>query len=393
MIDINNKIQLCDASVCTGCKACGNVCGVSAINFVENKEGFFYPQINESTCVKCGKCMVACPVLHSDKILKHNVQNKLYAAWAKDDNLRLKSSSGGLFSIFAEHILSCGGIVFGAMMDDNMKVFHVGIEYIEDLYKLRGSKYVQSDIRNVFKEAKCCLKTGRKVLFTGTPCQVAGLYASLGKMKDNDNLFTVDIICHGVPSQKSFDYYISQLNNRLNDTKIVRFSFRDAGGWSCSCSCSCSSGNTYKIGYKDNLYMQLFLKSLLHRESCYTCTYASMKRVSDITIGDFWGIGSKVPFDHDVSKGCSLMIINTGKGEMILDKIKSKIFMEERLISEAIVVNEQLREPCRRPAKRSEIYDYLYTHDYLEVGRRYVYTPYHRIRHAVGEVLRFFKLK
>lgn len=208
-------IRLCDKTDCTGCGACYNACPKRSISMEKDVEGFLYPRIDTQTCVECGACQMACPVL--TPLDKHRRAEYPLAVVAVSDEIRRKSSSGGMFSLFSSSILSCGGIVYGAAFDKDYRVCHRSARDEKELEPLRGSKYAQSDVELTFREVRESLRVGRDVLYTGTPCQIAGLYRFLGK-RDVSRLYTVDLVCHGVPSVKSFQLYLSRLAEKLQDS-------------------------------------------------------------------------------------------------------------------------------------------------------------------------------
>ena len=246
------------------------------------------------TCVGCGLCEKRCPVL-SPLSFDNAITPRAFALWSVPD--RTVSSSGGAFSAFARKILDNGGIVFGAAFDEKLRCHHIKVDKLEELPPLRGSKYVQSELDGVFLEVKDCLKNGQQVLFTGTPCQIAGLYAYLHK--DYDNLLTLDLACHGTPSNAVFQSYLSKLRT-LKKCKISSFEFRRRNGWGIAPSIS-DRGKLIPIFDIENLYMCAFEKAALFRQSCYICPFAKLPRVGDCSIADFWGIGRHgKPFKHNV---------------------------------------------------------------------------------------------
>lgn len=342
--------NLADLGNCTGCTACCNACTHGAISMTMDKEGFLFPLINNDLCVECHLCEKVCPIVlpHENKNTK---QPKAYAMWSLQD--RTKSSSGGAFSAYARMILKNGGIVFGAAFDRDMRLRHIGVETIEDLDDLRGSKYVQSDVNACFGSIKSLLKDGRSVLFCGTPCQVAGLKSFL--RKDYDNLLTLDLVCHGVPSVAVFKAYLKKLSTRFaGKRKIDGFEFRRRNSWGKAPAVSLS-GKLTKIYGGDNVYMGAFDRSAIFRNSCYNCPFAKLPRIGDCTIADFWGIGRHgVPFRHDVQKGVSLVMMNNNKGHSFTDKLED-IFIEERDLGEALIENHNITHPSVAHPKRNEI--------------------------------------
>ncbi|MBQ7633319.1 MAG: Coenzyme F420 hydrogenase/dehydrogenase, beta subunit C-terminal domain [Alphaproteobacteria bacterium] len=306
--NVNLKVSTED---CCGCGACANKCGVKAITMKENDEGFLYPVIDEDTCINCGQCLNVCPVLNSEF---DNTKNpECYAVMASDE-IREKSSSGGMFTLLAEHILNKSGVVCGAAFDEKWNVHHIIIDNADDLDKLRGSKYVQSDTEKCYSEIEKLLKGGKEVLFSGTPCQVAGLNTFLGKKYDN--LLTVDILCHGAPSRGVWQKYLDECFDR---SQIKNVNFRDKSkiGWSCS-SCTFTMANGNKI--VSDSYTKLFHNSTILRKSCENCKYSLLPRPADITLGDWWGISEHVPGLND-GKGLSLVLANTAKGKAVVAEV------------------------------------------------------------------------
>ena len=285
---MKNNIKIVDK--CCGCFACGDACPKSAIKYKKDKDGFLYPYIDETKCINCGKCLKVCPRLNSQK---NKFEQKGFVCYSKNESIYNNSASGGIFSELARYVLENDGVVFGAAFV-NLKVKHIRIDNLEELYKIQKSKYIQSDLRGIYLICKKELKLNKLVLFSGTPCQVTALRNFLGR--EYDNLITCDLVCHGVPSQKIFDKYIAY-ENKMNKGKIIDFTFR------CKLK-KRSSTHTFryvikrdngqtkdKIGnYYDSPYLMGFQKHIFLRESCYDCKYANIDRVGDITLGDFWNV-------------------------------------------------------------------------------------------------------
>lgn len=345
---------LSDPCRCTGCAACMNVCAKQAITMRADKEGFLQPSVDEALCVQCGLCTKTCPVL-SPLPPWGGAGPEVYAAWHRGD--RRVSSSGGAFSAFARRTLEKKGVVFGAAFDDRLHLRHVGVMDVEELSALRGSKYVQSEIGDTFGRIRNELKNGREVMFCGTPCQVAGLRSFLHK--PYDNLLTLDLACHGVPSERVFHRYLKKLKNRLGFAEkglcIENYEFRRRDGWGKAPSVSTGS-NCHQLYGVDALYMEAFNASALFRKSCYHCPFAALPRIGDITIADFWGIGRHgVPFKHDVMKGVSLVIANSERGKRAMEDLGDETFTERRTLEEALVENHNLNHSSAMHPQRDEI--------------------------------------
>lgn len=337
---------------CTGCYACESKCPQKAISMKINKEGFFYPNIDETKCVSCYLCEKICPVL-KESPMKFSIE--AFSTVNKEENIRIKSSSGGMFSLISQEILKDGGVVFGASFSDDFKeVNHIGIETEDKLYKLQGSKYLQSRIGKTYIEAEKYLKEGRKVLFSGTPCQIGGLYSYL--QKDYDNLYTQDIICHGVPSPLVWNKYVEHFENKFN-SKIDSISFRNKDtGWRNYCFyISFENKKEYKNFASQNLYMRGFLLNLFLRPSCYMCNFKGIERQADITLADFWGVENVLPKDDD--KGTSLVLTNTKKGQELFELAKNSITFNNVDRINALSYNSAATKSCEKPLKRQEFFN------------------------------------
>ena len=338
MIDIKEKKNCC------GCEACVQRCPKSCITMREDNEGFLYPEIDKDICIDCGLCEKVCPVINQAEERKPLA---VYAAKHKDEQIRMASSSGGAFTAIAERVIDEGGVVFGAKFNQDWNVVHSYTETKEGLGTFRGSKYVQSRIGESYKEAEGFLKAGRKVLFSGTPCQIAGLKCFL--RKEYDNLLTVDFICHGVPSPGVWREYLKEETARQCGEKnsvlqrpihernalIEGISFRDKRlGWkkySFALALSTTNGsgakNTVLLSepLNKNIFLRGFLADLYLRPSCHACPSKSFKSRSDITIGDFWGVQNVMP-EIDDDKGVSVVMVNSEKAGTLVEKISIEKF-------------------------------------------------------------------
>jgi len=346
-------------------------------------EGFLHPQINPETCSDCDLCRTICPVKQKGLVEEANekelIQGKplnVFAAWHLDEDVRRESSSGGVFTALANVILADGGVVIGAAFDDNLVVRHILIEESTDLHRLRGSKYVQSDVSPaIYHRIHELLTQGRKVFFSGTPCQVAAIRSVL--RKPYDNLFCCDIVCHGVPSPKVLDAYKTMLE-RQYDAKAQRIAFRrkDCGWKRYSVSLSFNNNTEYRRDLSSDPFMLGFLKNFCLRPSCYRCRFASIMRPGDLTIADFWGVVNKYPeYDTD-DKGTSLVLVNTKKGHVWLDACAPFLFLGLADIETAILGNQSLVRPCMRPPQRDTFYHDLDALSFNTVVQKYqLYMP------------------
>lgn len=343
---------------CTGCGACAQSCTKQAIQIVEDREGFFVPQVDFAKCTDCGLCERRCHVLNH---LEQNLsRQKTYAVINYED--RKKSSSGGAFSMFARYVLEKGGVVFGAAYDPFPILKHIVIESPKDLDRLRGSKYVQSEIGDTYKQVKELLKTDRMILYTGTPCQIGGLYAYLGGKRYEGQLITLDLVCHGVPNQATFIAYIEKLKkDKQSSLNVNGFRFRNLESWDYRPAIRYSNKNKwFNLTQEKNVFMTAFFRGSLYRESCFNCQYANCNRIGTFTIADFWGIGKHgVKFSKGVAAGVSMVIDNQG----LLEQMKPELqgcYIEERTLEEAKAENGNLNKPvCRRKERDTAIMDML----------------------------------
>jgi Coenzyme F420 hydrogenase/dehydrogenase, beta subunit C terminus. len=306
------------------------------------------------------------------------------ACWTANLNDREHSSSGGAFSVIAKKVLKEGGIVFGAAMCEDLKVRHLSIDKVEDITLLQGSKYLQSYLGETYKNVKNELCTGRKVLFTGTPCQVAGLITYL--RKSYQNLLTCDVVCHGVPSQKAFDIYIDKIGIR---NKTRNFNFRFTKGWGYQLSrqlMSAKEGNSKRIliSPKNSYYLRAFTRGLMFSEACYTCPYAHPERVGDFTLADYWGLGTLKPFNHPTHKGISLLFINNDKAKTFIKGCDDLVY-EERPFEEAVEGNHNLSQVSSRPKGRDTYYDDSQKLSVSDLSKKY------GIQDSIRDYLRLFK--
>lgn len=319
---------------CVGCSACLNACPEDCITMVEDFEGFLYPLVDLSKCVGCGLCRAVCPALHGETVSNDPVA---FGCRAVDDTLRLASSSGGVFSLLARQVIDDGGVVFGAGFDDEFTVVHICAENTADVARLRGSKYVQSDIGRTYTQVEGFLRRGRRVLFSGTPCQIAGLQLFL--QRSEPGLLCVDFFCHGVPSPRVWKRYIDFQECRF-DSRVLEASFRskDKGWRRFSMALHFASGVGYRAPLDRDPYMRAFLADICLRPSCYECRFKGVHRRSDITLADFWGIENVLP-ELDDDLGTSLVMANTSSGRFALDRLGAAADLKEVTLDAAVSFN------------------------------------------------------
>ena len=354
------QIELPCKEECSACGACLAVCPANAIEMKENSEGFRYPTIREDTCMHCGKCIQVCRLRQTEEKYK---PLEVYAAVGSREALVQKSASGGVFASLAMTCLNSGGLVSGAVMDidgQSVQVYHMLTDSTKDIARIQGSKYVQSDAWKCYKDIMGAVRTGKRVLFSGTPCQVSAVKRITG---DPDNLITMDLICHGVPSLRMLNDYVELLNRRFCG-KVAQVAFRDKSCRKSFCArIDVQRQNTFKKLYiRANYlsYYQYFLDGSIYRDSCYDCPYACIERIADITIGDYWGIEKF--HAEDLAKrnmpektDWSCILVNTEKGKAFLTEYGHAL---EMYPSEAVYVakdNRQLNTPSKMPEQRETI--------------------------------------
>lgn len=376
---------------CSGCHACYSICPKSAINMVENYEGFLYPTIDKHKCISCGLCEKVCPVLNPLK--NEPEKTNVFSGINIDEKIRIESSSGGVFSVLAEKIINEKGIVFGAMFSNDFSVIHGWTELKKDIVNFRGSKYLQSVMGGNYKDCENFLKTGRKVLFTGTPCQIQGLKKYLGK--EYDNLYTMDLICHGVPSNKIWQKYIEYIlfKTKTQREDIVNVSFRrkDFGWKKYSLSFSFKNKNEYLENQHCGWWMLTFNKNIMMRNSCYSCSAKGRNIVSDITVGDFWGI-EKYLSNYD-DKGTSIIICNTEKGANLLNTFAHKLTLKKVDNYDAKLYNTQLIKSIPINKNRDVFIKCCIKNNFKTAYEKFVRDKvfvrlYKKVRHFGGQILR-----
>ncbi len=367
------KTVIPDMQKCCGCGACEQGCRFNSIKMIADKEGFLYPEIDEDMCKNCGKCARICPV---NKMVAKNTPGEVYAAINLNDSILSDSSSGGVFTAISESVLESGGVVVGCVFDENFHAKQVFAESKKQLSSMRGSKYVQSNTEETYKKTKELLESGKLVLYTGTPCQIAGLKAFL--TKNYENLLTADFVCHGVPSPELFIYHVTWLEKRVNKGKLTYFRFRTKN--------DPEHRNLYYFNYQFEKtkhvfcgsaaldpYYSAFLNAKTYRESCYQCKYASSKRVSDFTFADYWEAEKFHPELKDIC-GISVLLLNTSTAIEWRHRIERKMKLTSSKLNWIKAVNHNLSNPANRPEARDEIYSYINENGYDRWATQYCST-------------------
>ena len=349
------KPQLADEKTCTGCSACANTCPVRAIEMKADAYGFFYPAVNSAVCIHCGACERICPVLNSAPHAK--TQPQAYAAYSLDESVRMQSSSGGLFTEIAKTVFARGGVVYGAAYDESFRVCHRAAGSLAELDALRGAKYAQSRLGETFSEIRSRLDGGQAVLFSGTPCQVAGLKAFL--KKDYENLLCVDFVCHGVPAPVAWESYVDYRAKADNGGKLpIEVNLRDkSSGWSryrYSNTFQYADGTVHRELSTQSEYMKLFTRDYVSRASCESCRFKGYHRPSDITLGDFWGVWDVAP-EMDDDRGTSVILIQSEKGKTIWNQISDRIRSQEVQLEQASQQNPSMLTASKSRENRAAV--------------------------------------
>ena len=345
-------IEILEKKDCCGCQSCYNICPVAAIEMKPDAEGYLYPSVDNDKCIQCGKCQKHCPAI---QVQYNNKTPDCYAVMAEDD-LRAKSASGAMFPLLADYVLSKQGYVCGAAYMEDLSVEHILIKDKEELYRLRGSKYVQSNTKNVYPEIEKLLKNNVPVLFSGCPCQVAGLYAYLGK--DYEQLYTADLICHGVPSLKVYKRYLSDC---YPGKKVVGIDFRNKAsfGWSSNMTVYFDDGTRYLERAGTDPFFRAFSRVLDTRPSCAGCRYTTFPRQGDISIGDFWGV-EKINRELNDRRGTSLVLVNSSKGQEMLEATQNVMKKIQKVpVEEACTKSGSIDHQIKQHPERNRFFKLL----------------------------------
>lgn len=361
-----NNIHLASREQCSGCAACSSICPTNSITMREDKEGFLQPHIDVDNCIKCHKCEKTCPII-SPISVPTDFETHAFAAINKDEAVRMRSSSGGMFHAIAKWTIKHGGVVFGAKFDDKWEVVHDYTETIKGIEPFLRSKYVQSRIGDTYRKAMEFLKEGRQVLFVGTPCQIGGLHAYLGK--DYENLLLVDFICHGVPSPSVWRKYLKE---KVQEDKVLDINFRDKRiGWKDFQCVTTTTTTTTCEKQLENKYFRGFLSDIYLRRSCYDCQYRGIHRISDITLADFWGVENVSPEIHD-DKGTSLVCCHSTKGHRMFQTLEAEFKIAPQSIDTVVPHNMAMVRNYKMPSRRNWFFRAFRLTNSFNMASRYI---------------------
>lgn len=365
---LKNVVEIISNIDCCGCYTCVSVCPVKAIEMKFNSEGFCLPVIDEK-CINCGLCAQKCPVLNFTHVNKG--ESKVYAGWSKNNNVRLDSSSGGIFSELANNILKNKGYICGAVYDEEWKVKHIVTNKISDIPLLRSSKYVQSRIENCFLLIKEQLELGKDVMAVATPCQIAGLHNYLDK--EYENLYTVDFICRGVNSPKVLRKFLDVLEDKYKSkVSFVKFRHKKYGWNRFATKIKFENGKTYlKDRYTDRFMKGYLDYNCFMRNSCYNCRFKGFPRSADITLADFWGIEKHIP-NINRNDGVSMIMTNSDKGVKLFEEISNGIYKKQMELSDIIKGNPMMIESPKKTKSRDEFFDKIDDEDFANLIDSYI---------------------
>ena len=379
---------------CAGCGACENICPQNCIKLKIQKDGFFYPNVDKKFCIQCNMCLRVCPVLSQENKTKMNKEfdYKVYAAYSKNTDVREKSSSGGIFSELAIKVLENGGYVVGAAFNNKMELEHTLISDVNELDKLRGSKYVESRVGDIYRQIKNKIEMKKKVLFVGTPCQITGLKNFL-PLRYHEQVYFITFICHGVPSSKSWKLFISELENKYK-SKIKSIQFRDKTyGWKNYRLCIQLGKRVYKEFFGDGYWYRAFEQNIFLRKSCYDCRFKLEKLNSDICLGDLWGVEKYLPV-FDQKLGSSAVLIETNKGEQLFKSIMKDIVFEPIDIDNVKKYNSSLVKPSSYTVNRDYFFELQLKYGFIKsIDLIFFNSLYKQIKKIIKKIFKTIYLK
>lgn len=379
---------------CTGCALCANQCPRNAIVMKENKEGFLYPVVDKKQCDNCGLCSKICADYKKQRDYK-NRPLRVKACQTKDEIWLVESTAGGLFPTLAQWVIEQNGVVFGTAYDENMKPVVCEATTIDGIYRFNGSKYVQSDLSLALPDIKEELKTGKLVLFSGTPCQVAAV-KTLCNGYINKNLLTMDIVCYGVPSPGLFRAFLNTIEQKMQ-AKVIDYRFRDKhkNGWSHTTVIKMidSEGRKKQIeeeDYSEVPYYKMFGARNCFRKECYSCKFNTVERISDFTTGNFWKI-DEMTDDFDSRMGVSMLLLNTARAKELFEQIKNRFQCIDMTLDQAVQANDALVHTCKYPPERDEIYSCFYRQGFDAMFKKFYSDPFLRkIKKVIRKSLKKF---
>lgn len=368
MTETVNMPQLAAHDRCTGCGACSSGCPKGAIRMAPDREGFLYPEVTDG-CVQCGHCAHVCPV---QKQREHRTAPQVFAVWSRDESVRQASTCGGAFSALAEYVLEGGGVVFGAALDENLRVVHTAVKNVHDLSRLRGMKPVQSDTGDAYQQVRLYLDQGRQVLFSGTPCQVDGLYRYL--REHPERLLTCDVACGGVCSPGVWAQLVKSMAYvKQHRPTAVEFCGKLTGDRERRFRVKFEGGGRYDAPMGKCELGRGIARRLFMRPACHRCAYATTDRPGDVTLGDFSG-GSFAP--EEKKSGVSMLLINTAKGAQVFDMLPLE--RQHRTLEEAEACCAALREPPMAPAEREKFFHAMEQLPFQQVRARFLSALQHQ---------------
>ena len=386
-------MSICEHNCCTGCAACANICPKGCITMTPDGEGFLRPVIDETICIDCGRCRMVCPVLR--EVPAPTEDTVAYAAIHQNEQVRYHSTSGGIFSLLGQWVLDQKGAVFGAAYDESFEVVHFKVENPEDLSALRGAKYAQSRLGDTYREAQKALQTGRYVLFSGTPCQIGGLKAFLGK--EYEKLILVDLICHGVPSPKVWQHYVryrSQQDACGEAPCAVNLRSKETGWPGYSIRFDYPTGESYCATHGQDPYLRGFVGDLYLRPSCHDCRFKGVSRQSDFTLADYWGVWDQHPELHD-GNGTSLVLLHSEKARKIWETLRPQMTQTPADISAALTQNASALVSSSLTDRRDAFFSRWEQEDFSQLVDTLCPKPIHKspslFRRVLGKAKRFLK--